>query len=524
MELKDTIAALRAGWFLPVIGLLLGGGVAALATLLMTPTYTSSTQLLVTSTDASTTTAAYQGSQFSQNRVTSYVQLLKSERLSEGVISELDLGIPAEDLQERIEASVVPDTTVLNVVVTDTSAERARDLTVTIAEQFSALVDEIETATTVSPDPAVPPVVTVPVKVTVLDTPEAATTPSSPSLERNIAVGVLVGLILGFATAYLRLRLDRSVRDVKDAAALTGAPVIGLLPRDPELLKTHVLSRNSRSLASEGYRQLRTNLQFLSVDEPPRVIMVASSVPSEGKTTLAVNLAVTLAEGGKKVTVVEADLRRPRVVRYLGLVEGAGLTNVLSGNAELGDVLQGTSIEGLSVLAAGSIPPNPSELLSSARLRTVVDELRATNDYVIVDTPPLLPVSDGSAIAVSMDGVLLSVRYGSTERDALERAQAVLAGVGAKTLGVVFNIMPPRADVATSYGYYDAEQPTAAVKAEPVAPSPAPEAQPTGSTRVQEGARHRSTQRERETTPATELTPDEDVVARPQTSAAREVH
>ncbi|MGY1719468.1 polysaccharide biosynthesis tyrosine autokinase [Blastococcus sp. SYSU DS0552] len=497
MELRDTIAAFRAGWFLPVIGVLVGGAVGAGTALAMTPTYTSGTQLWVTSTDATTTTAAFQGSQFSQNRVASYVQLLTSERLADGVVDRLDLDLAAPAVQGKIEASVVPDTTVLDIVVTDTSAERARDLAAAVAAEFTDLVEEVEATTTTPTDPEVEPVTSIPVKVTVLDTPEVAQEPASPNLVANTAVGVLVGLLVGLALAYARVRMDRSVRDGTVAAAAAGAPVIGTIARDPHLASQHVLERHSRSGNAEAFRQLRTNLQFLDVDEPPRVIMVSSAAAAEGKTTLAINLAVTLAEGGHRVALVESDLRHPRVVKYLGLVDGAGLTSVLAGTADLDDVLQPYGNGRMSVLGAGSIPPNPSELLASSQLRNVVDRLRATHDFVVFDTPPLLPVADGSAVAAAMDGVLLSVRQGKTRRDEVERAAALLDRVGARMLGVILNLAPASA-LPHAYGYAG-EGPTESDEPKPgpvvaeqeppaasgVVPGDDGQAEPAGATRVE---------------------------------------
>jgi receptor protein-tyrosine kinase len=154
------------------------------------------------------------------------------------------------------------------------------------------------------------------------------------------------------------------------------------------------------------------------------------------------------------VTVVEADLRRPKVTRYLGLIGGVGLTNVLTGSAELDDVMQ-RYVNGdsqVSVLAAGPLPPNPGELLASTHMQALLEKLRGQNDFVLVDAPPLLPVADSSGLAVHMDGVLLSVRYGSTRKDQLQQAAATLDRVGARTLGVILNIVPPKAQMATAYG------------------------------------------------------------------------
>jgi receptor protein-tyrosine kinase len=189
--------------------------------------------------------------------------------------------------------------------------------------------------------------------------------------------------------------------------------------------------------------------------------MVSSAVPSEGKTTVVVNLALALVDAGRKVTIIEADLRKPKVSRYLGMVGGVGLTNVLAGTAEVDEVIQTYGPDGLSVIAAGPTPPNPGELLASSHMFTLVDKLRGQNDFVLVDAPPLLPVADSSGLAVMMDGVLLSVRYGSTTKDQLRQAAATLDRVGAKTLGVILNIVPPNAELASAYGYgysYDADR------------------------------------------------------------------
>ncbi|GAB3365744.1 hypothetical protein GCM10027300_41540 [Modestobacter lapidis] len=246
---------------------------------------------------------------------------------------------------------------------------------------------------------------------------------------------------------------------------MAAAPIVGVILRDEALQTQHTIDRDSQSRTAEAYRQLRTNLQFLNVDEPPKVIMISSAVPSEGKTTVAVNLALTLAETGRQVTLVEGDLRRPRVTRYLGMVGGAGLTNILAGSAELEDVLQPHGDGNLSVIAAGPTPPNPSELLASSHMFKLIDDLRGKNDFVLIDAPPLLPVADASGLAVMVDGVVLSIRYGSTRKEQLQQSRATLDRVGARTLGVILNIVPTKAEITSAYGYgysygYDADRTT----------------------------------------------------------------
>jgi receptor protein-tyrosine kinase len=271
-----------------------------------------------------------------------------------------------------------------------------------------------------------------------------------------------VGLALSAGLAVLWARLDTTVRSSEAASAATGAPVIGVVFSDEHLAREHVLNPHSTLRVAEAFRQLRTNLQFLNVDEPPKVIMITSALPGEGKTTTVVNLALMLADSGRRVTVVEADLRRPKVTHYLGLVGGIGLTNVLTGSADVADVVQSYGDRGVSVLAAGPLPPNPGELLASSQMQSLLGKLRSENDFVLVDAPPLLPVADSSGLAVYTDGVLLSVRYGRTGKEEARLAAATVERVGARILGVVLNIVPTRAEMATAYGYsydYNSDKP-----------------------------------------------------------------
>jgi receptor protein-tyrosine kinase len=229
--------------------------------------------------------------------------------------------------------------------------------------------------------------------------------------------------------------------------------MLGAVLRDAGLGKKHTFDRNGGSRTAEDYRQLRNNLRFIDVDDPPKVIMVSSALPAEGKTTLTINLALALADGGERVIVVEADLRRPKVTEYLGLVGGVGLTNVLAGTADIDEVVQVYGSHGMSVLAAGPQPPNPGELLASSHMRALLEKLRGEFDFVLVDAPPLLPVADASGLVPHVDGALLTVRYGTPRTDQLRQATATTQRAGGRVLGVVMNIVPPKSGVAAAYGY-----------------------------------------------------------------------
>lgn len=444
MELNEVLRAVRSSWWLLAVGLLVGGGVALLVSRLSTPIYTSETQLFVSSSGAATTSEIVQGSQFSQQRVASYAQLLGGEELAARVVSRLNLDIGPRQLATEVTATAVPETVLISVAVADPSPERSQRIAEAIGSEFTKMVNELEMPNSVAPSP---------VKVTVVEKPKLPDAPSSPRTGRNTALGCLAGLVIGLGLSIGRARADRSIRLPSDAAELAGAPVIGTVIRDEALGSRHVFDRFTPTRAAEDYRQLRTSLQFLNVDAPPKVIMVASPMPSEGKTTTAINLALALAEAGRQVMLVDADLRRPRITNYLNMVGGVGLTNVLAGTASTADVLQPYGETGVLVVGAGPTPPNPSELLASKHMSTLIEELRSKSEYVLIDAPPLLPVADSSGLAAMVDGVLLSVRYASTRKDQLQQAATILERVGARTLGLILNIVPPKAGITVAYGY-----------------------------------------------------------------------
>ena len=447
--LRATLAALRAAWWLPLIGMLLGAGAALLLSTVRTPLYTSSTQFFVSTTTAGSASDALQGSQFSQERVTSYALLLEGEDLAARVIDRLDLDTSPRRFTERVEAAALVDTVLIEVRVSDPSPDEAARIADAIGSEFRELVGELEA-------PA-GGVAAAPVKVTVTDAPEVAVAPSSPRPVQETSLGALAGLLVGAALAVLRARLDRSVRSAEQASAATGVPVIGTVLRDDALAAAHIYEGSPDSRFAEDYRKLRTGLQFLRIDDPATIIMITSALPSEGKTTLAVNLALSISESGQRVVLVEGDLRRPKVTSYLGMVSGVGLTNVLAGSAELDDVIQRHG-DRIAVLGGGPTPPNPGELLGSIQMKDLLRALKKQYDVVLVDAPPVLPVADAATLAAATEGVILSARHGHVRREHLHQAATTLRGAGGDLLGVVLNVVPPKEAAATGAGYgYDYE-------------------------------------------------------------------
>lgn len=445
MDLKDALNAVRSGWWLVVGAVLLAMAVAGVLTWRATPMYASSSRLFVSTSAATDTAQAYQGDLFSQQRVTSYAQLLGGDQLAARVVDDLQLAMTPAQLVKEVTATAVPNTVILEVTVTDPSPRRAHDIVASLDGEFTQQVTRLET-----PDGS--PRSTV--KVATVQEPSYDMTPVSPDKTRNLVLGFGLGILLGLGLAVLRSRLDDTVKTPEAARGLAGAGVIGTVLEDPVLAREHLVADlDEHSISAESYRSIRTNLQFLDVDNPPRAIVVSSSVPGEGKSTLAVNLAVVLAQSGSRVMLIEADLRRPRITRYLNLISGAGLTNVLAGTAAMHEVAQPWGDGRLTVLGAGPMPPNPSEMLGSAQMRVMLDQLRLTYDYVVIDAPPLLPVTDAAVLSVLSDGCVLATRFGKTRRPELKEAAEALRRIDAKLLGVVLNRVPLSAGAARGYGY-----------------------------------------------------------------------
>lgn len=212
--------------------------------------------------------------------------------------------------------------------------------------------------------------------------------------------------------------------------------------------------KKSKSREAEAYRTLRTNIQFSSLDKKIKSIVMTSSEPSDGKSTVILNLAVTMSQIGKKVVIVDCDLRKPVLHKRLGVSNYKGITNILVQDFKVEDCIKETGIENLYALTCGIVPPNPAELLSSDKMKKLLDELENKCDIVLIDSPPVLAVTDAQILANIVDGVLFVVSYGKTEKKDIVKAKELLGNVGAKILGVVLNKTPSKKN---SYYYYSEE-------------------------------------------------------------------
>ena len=295
--------------------------------------------------------------------------------------------------------------------------------------------------------------------LTVVDPALPPSEPSSPRVLLNTLLAALTGLLLAIGVAFLVEHLDDTVKSPDDVEAVAGLPTLGTIIRmkgdeGRSLMYRLATVLYPRSPAAEGYRTLRTNIEFASLDHPARSILVTSAIPGEGKTTTAANLAAVFAQAGHATLLVDADLRKPGVHKIFDLPNAAGLTDLLRSN-EIGvqDVVVRTEQGLLSVLTTGSLPPNPAELLRSTRMRAVMARLAASAEFVVVDSPPLQAVTDAAILSALVDGTILVIEAGRTRSGAVRNGRETLAKVGAKVLGATLNRMSE--SMSGAYYYYD---------------------------------------------------------------------
>ncbi|MGW5433717.1 polysaccharide biosynthesis tyrosine autokinase [Streptomyces sp. NPDC004059] len=459
LDLRIFLKTLARRWPTVVACLVLSIGAALAVTRLATPVYKARTQLFVATRIADDTAQMNEGQSFSQARVQSYAEIVTTRQVTAFVVQKLRLHTTPEELASRITAVAPLNTVLIDITVQDTAPRRAARIANAVAERFRAVVERLET-----------PNVTVdsrqsrksrtgdaaPVSPVSLGITQEAVAPAGPVSPRpmlNLAAGVLGGLLLGAGLVSLREALDTTVKTSERLGELTSLPVLGSIPFDKGATQNRVaMDAASTSVRAEAFRKLRTNLQFAQVDNRPQVIVVTSPVPGEGKTTTAVNLALALVDAGMRTCLVDADLRRPSVAGTFGLVEDAGLTSVLIGQARAEEVVQQAGGR-LAVITSGPLPPNPTELLSCGRMAELLRDLADEYDMVVVDSAPVLPVADTMGLAPLADGVLCVVRASKTGRDQIRSATESLNRIGVRTLGTVFSMAPLVKGKGYGYGY-----------------------------------------------------------------------
>lgn len=455
MELMDYLRIIKRNWYLILTSTILGILASGVISISLPPTYMASTKLFVAIQSSGSVSELQQGNTFTESRVQSYVKTVSTPIVLQPVIEELDLSISPTALAKKVEATTEPNTVLISIKVSDESPAQSAAIASSVAESLVSAVDRLETPSDGNASP---------IRLSIVEPATAPAMPTSPNKKMNLLVGTVLGLGLGLLIAMGRTALDKRIRGEADLRRLTDSPLLGGIAFDRDAENTPLLTQAApQSPRAESFRQIRTNLQFANIGHSSKVTLVTSSLPGEGKSTTATNMAIALAQAGKRVVLIDADLRRPMVAEYLGLEGGAGLTTALLGVTELQDLLQPWGADDMHVLTSGQIPPNPSELLGSQAMNDLVGKLEANFDSIIIDAPPLLPVTDAAVLAQKVGGVVLVVGSGKVKSQDLEKAVTSLKLVNADVLGIVLNLLPTKGPDAYAYSYYSSEPDPAAM-------------------------------------------------------------
>jgi capsular exopolysaccharide synthesis family protein len=465
MEFKDYVRIVLSHW-VGVVLITVLGVIGAFAYNASQPrVYEAKATGLLTVGRTDDSASATIGDQLARSRATSYVTVATTTDVADDVIASgalkgTDLPTTPSALISHIAVSHEDDTVLITIAARASTPEYAATLANAWVAALGKQVHQIDGGLKPAPgDPQSSDVTQGQGLKMVLLAQAARGVLVLPRTTLNLVIGLALGLLIGLGYALVRHQFDRRLKSSEEVEKRFGTPVIGMIPqsssmrqsdgRELALAVTGSLSSSNASTA-EGFRKLRTNLAYMDVDHPPRIIVVTSPKQSDGKSTVAANLAAAIAIGGQTVTLIDGDLRRPTVADSLAIVDGAGLTDVLVGRVTPDDVIQNhPDVPGLRVLASGAIPPNPSELLGSKAMQTLISDL-ARDAMVIIDAPPLLPVTDAAVLTRSADGAIVVVSHNGTLDTELAAALGNITAVRGRTLGIVFN----RIRRSASSGFY----------------------------------------------------------------------
>jgi capsular exopolysaccharide synthesis family protein len=438
IDVLELVYLLLKKWYLMVICLVLATCSAfAVTKLYLKPIYKAEATLFL-GKEPGQIALSISDIQLNNQLVVDYRQILKSRRVAK--IINQKLGVDIKEFQGKVEVTTVKDSRIFNISYEDVDAELAANVVNELAEVIKQMASEI-----------------IEVKnVNVIDTAEIPDDPISPSIKKNVAIAGFLGLLLGAALIFLLEFIDHTFKKAEEVEKQLGLNVIGTIPEfeggkrgkkkakdknvlEQQYLKNLITHNNPKAPATEAFRELRTNLYYTNVDNELKTLVVTSPTLGDGKTVTAVNLAVTLARLGKKVLIIDADMRKPKVHLYFGVKNKGGLTNILTEQNEdfKVKISKKEDISNLNIIACGPVPPNPAEMLSSNKMKNLLEKLKDEYDLILIDTPPVAQVTDAAIVAGITDGVLLVLASRQTRIDMAKRAKKLLNGVNANIVGTV---------------------------------------------------------------------------------------
>lgn len=431
---RKIIAGLVKRWYIVALAAILGAGAAFSVASLTTPIYHSTSTLYFALQSGNSGSDINQGSTYTQNQMLSFARLGSSSIVLGQVIDDLDLTITEAELRRVLTITIPQNTVVLDVRVGSTSRELAADIANGVANQLAVAVSGVAPIDAQG---------TRTVEAKVIQPAVPALFQSSPDKRGDTVIGGIGGALLAVIALALYIVLDTRVRSESVLEDLTDRPLLGTLSMFPSKGDNRpIVVRAPNSAQAEEFRRIRSSLRFASASHEITSVAVTSSIPGEGKSTVSINLALTLAETGARVLIIDADLRRPTVAEVLAVEPHVGLTNVLVDRISVDEVAHRWGRNQLDVLPAGEVPPNPAELLASTRMKELIASLSKQYDHVIVDTAPVLSVADATVLAQQVDATIMVVDSRSLRRAQLAQSIAALDRAGARVAGIVLNRVP----------------------------------------------------------------------------------
>lgn len=450
----DVLGALKKHFVTAIITLVVVIAAAAGYTFTRTPMYTATSELLATyRTSASTTGSSgnelNSGASYINSQIQTYPQLVKTESVLQPVIDDLGLNSSVKELAATVTASNPSDTMLVDISVENADPKTASTIANAVAESLKKQV----TSTLYSDEGDK---IVSPVNLTVVQQAYAPASPSSPNVKMNLAIGILVGVVFGLVAAVIKDSLDTKVRRESDVIGIIDAPVLGSIRRnDLYEGKAPVVITKPASREAEEVRRLRTNLSFVLPDTPrSNVIVVTSAGPSEGKTTICVNMATAFAESGAKVLLIDADVRNPSVSKQLNLEGTVGLTHLITNEVSSQEAIQKYWKQNFHVLPAGAQRINPSILFNSRAMKALIDQVSEAYDYVIVDTAPMRVSNDAVVFAKEGPQLMFVVGLGVAEKRLLRKTVQEFDTLDVKPVGLAIDYAENDNMQKTGYYYY----------------------------------------------------------------------